>query len=335
VKAGKLPPHLLRDVILNKHGQKRTEVIVPAALGEDSAVVDLQGDYLVISSDPITGAANDIGWFGVHISCNDIAAGGGEPLGILLTILLPLTASEADLDKLMTDAHRAAKEVGIEIIGGHTEVTPGINQTILMTTAIGRAKKEKDIVSSAGLQPGDFLLLTKGAGLEGTAILASEYEDELKDLVNLDVILRAKAFSKEISIVPEARLAIRAGAKALHDVTEGGVLGALYEMAEASSVGLAIEEEKIMIRKETKLICSSLDISPLKLISSGALLIGIAKENLSILENLFDENDIPYSIIGQAMPRQKGLNLIRGYSISEIDEPESDELWRLKERFGL
>jgi len=272
MKTGKLPPALLEERVLSRQGARRPEVVVPAALGEDSSVLDLDGELCVVSTDPITGSGSEIGWLAVHVSCNDVASNGADPVGILLTILVPEHWELDQLEALVEQADRAAQEAGIQIIGGHTEVTPDIPRLIISGTVIGRAPRDR-LVTSAGLKPGSYIVVTKGVGLEGTAILAYDYRDRLvKQGVPPEVIDGAARLASRISVVPEARIASQSGATAMHDVTEGGVLGALYEMARASGVGLEARVDDMPVLPETRYVCDALRVDPMLCLSSTTLL---------------------------------------------------------------
>lgn len=326
MEAGKLDATSLENKVFPYTGKKRAEVVLRAAIGEDSAAIEL-GEWLsVFSSDPITGAATENGWLAVHVSCNDIASNGAEPVGVMLTLLMPEDQGPEGVEKIMKSAHQAALELGIEIIGGHTEFTYGLNQPIICATAVGKVKKEQ-LITSAGAQVGDDIVVTKGIGLEGTTILALDYEDKLEGLVAREYLTNAKNFLQFVSVVPEGRIAAALGATAMHDVTEGGLLGALYEVAEGSQVGVEIVQELIPLWPETRAITEALKIDPLKLISSGSMLITIS-EGEKLVARL-GEAGIQGAVIGKVTSgSQKILKTPQGEV--EICKPESDELWRVK-----
>lgn len=381
LKSGKLPPELLKTFVLGRISTKRPEVIVHAGLGEDSAVIDFGEWACVVSTDPITGARKDAGWLAVHVTCNDVASNGAEPIGVLVTVLCPerldkdllrslgvdprsdvegeppllselpsslglpskaassmrpmpfarVQASVKEraslhllvIDRIMKDAARAASELGIEILGGHTEITPGLPQPIISATAIGKAPRDR-VITSSGANPGDLLILTKGAGIEGTAILASDFEELLKGALRSDVLEGAKRFTEKISVVKEGLIASKNGASAMHDVTEGGVLGAIYEMAEASGVGVEVWVDRIPVAAETKKICDFFSIDPMKLISSGSMLISAPKSDPIL--SLLKKEGIEASVIGRVV--QEGRVLIKNGIIETLYPPESDELWK-------
>jgi len=322
MKVGKLPPSVLSQIVFPNLGVRRPEVLVHSGLGEDSTVVDF-GDWVaVLSTDPITGAVQNQGWLGVHVACNDVAAMGAEPLGVLVTLLLTEADPVGNAARIMREVHQAARELGIEVLGGHSEITPGLSGDVISLTAVGRAPKAQ-FVTSAGARPGDELVLTKAAGLEGTAILATDRAEWLAGRVGADVVGRAQEFLREISVVREGLAAVRAGATAMHDATEGGVLGAIYELAVASGVGVEVDVERIPIRPETRQICACFGIDPLRLVSSGALVVA-APAGGRIVEALA-RLGVSAAVVGRATAGPMELLTSRGRA--ELAPPESDELW--------
>jgi hydrogenase expression/formation protein HypE len=326
MRSGKLSPEDLRRLVLGRLGTRRTDVLVHAALGEDSAVIDLGAESCVLSADPITAAGERAGWLGVHVACNDIAAMGASPVGVLATVLLPESADEALVTTLMEDMHRAAEELGIEILGGHTEVTPGIAATILAMTAVGKAPRDR-IVRSSGARAGDAIVLAKWAGLEGTAILSNDCADALTGRVAPALIAAGARCIDFVSVVREGLAAAELGATAMHDPTEGGVLGAIWEMAEASSLGFELDVAHVPIRDETKAICEVFGADPLKLISSGALLIACA-DGPAMVKGLHTQS-LTATVIGRMLDAERVI--LRDGQREPAQPVWRDELWRVLE----
>jgi len=326
VRVGKIPPQVLESCVLPYLGQRRPEVLVHSGLGVDSAVVDLGGELCVLSSDPITGATHNLGWLAVNVSCNDLAANGAEPVGVMVTLLAAERTAEDDLKQIMKDIHRACLELGIEVLGGHTEVTQGLPAPILCMTAVGKAVAGR-LVNAMGARVGDDVVLTKAAGLEGTAVLASDFEAELLQHLDPTIVKSAQSFLSRISVVTEGTTAARCGANAMHDVTEGGVLTALYEMAVASQVGVEVWAENIPVLPETVAICDYFGLDPFSLVSSGAML--IAAPSGAALVGELSAQGVPASIIGRVTANGRVLHR-RGRQ-EEIVPAERDELWRVLE----
>lgn len=325
MKIGKVPPSLLRELVFGTIKNKRSEIILRPEIGEDCSAIHLNDNEIFLTStDPITGATENIGYLSVHVSCNDIASSGGEPIGILLTVLLPETSSKEDLGKIMEDAEKAAKEVNIEIIGGHTEITDAVNRPIISTTAIGKVEREK-LVSTNNAKIGQDIIMTKWAGLEGTAILAKDFEKMLSSGLSKKLLNRAQSFSEFLSVVPEGIIARDYGATSMHDATEGGVLGAVWEIAEASGVGVEVYLDKIPVRPETMDICRYFDISPYRLISSGCMIIA-AYEGEKLVSKLKD-NNIEAKVIGKII--EKDRICIQNGLAASLEQPDVDELYKV------
>lgn len=323
---GKVPVEVLKDIIIGRITTKRKEVLVGSAVGEDCAVLDFQDQLCVISTDPITGAVTDIGSLAIDVACNDIASNGAEPVAVMMTVLAPEGTTAGDLSKIMEDASRAAARVNVEIMGGHTEVTDVVNRLLISTVALGKHPRNR-MVTTAGAQVGDVVFMTKTAGLEGTAILAHDYEERLKDRMPGEQLKRAKELKESISVVPEGLIAGEIGVHSMHDVTEGGVEGALWELAEASGKGLRIHLDAIPVLPETAEICRIFDINPHRLISSGVMLITLSQDRSNQLEKALEEAGIHWSRIGTVTESERIM--IRQGKETPLEPPESDELYRV------
>lgn len=325
MKIGKVPPFVLKELVFNTIKNQRNEIILGAGIGEDCSAIDLNDDEIfLVSTDPITGAVEDAGYLAVHVSCNDIASSGGEPVGILLTILLPETSSMDQLNKIMKDAEKAAREINIEIIGGHTEITDAVNRPIISTTAIGKAQRERIIYTGKG-EVGQDIIMTKWAGLEGTAILAKDFEEKLLNNFTKEFLCNAQSLNKFLSVVPEGKIASEYGATSMHDATEGGILGAIWEIAEASNVGVVVYLDEIPVKKETIEICKYFDISPYRLISSGCMI--IASYEGQKLVNELKRNNIDAKVIGKI--KKEDRIYIHNGNISPLEQPDVDELYKI------
>lgn len=325
---GKVPPDLLRRYVYTHLGTRRPDVCVRAAIGEDCASITFGDEVAVLTTDPITGAGRDLGWYAVCVATNDLAAAGAEPVALMLTVLLRPGQSVEDLARVMREAGRAAESLGVEIVGGHSEVTGGIDRTIVVVTAVGRARRDA-VLRSGGARPGDDLVLTKGAGIEGTAILAADLEARLRPALGDAVVDRAQAFRDRISVLPEGRAATRAGARAMHDVTEGGVLGAVYEMAVASGIGVWLDADRVPVPDETAAICAHFGADALALIGSGALLIATPDPG-RVLEAVAAAG-APAAIIGAFHPAATPAVVRRAGREEPLVPPVRDELWRILE----
>lgn len=326
MKIGKVPESVLKRSVLRQIHTKRKEVLLGAGVGEDCAAVKLAEDEVfVISTDPVTGTATDIGNLAIHITINDLASAGAEPVGVMLTILLPEGATEDDLKKIMGQMEIVCQEANVQIMGGHTEVTRAVSQPLVNVCGIGKAKEGK-LVSTAGAKPGDDILVTKWIGLEGSSIIAKEKEQELSSRYPLSLIKKAQGFDQYLSVLPEAALAVKSGVSAMHDVTEGGIFGALWELAESSGVGLEIDLKKIPVKQETIEVCEFFGINPYELISSGCMLMAASDGNTLVRE--LQKNGIHAVVIGKAVDGNDRV-LLNEEERRFLEPPKTDELYKV------
>jgi hydrogenase maturation factor len=278
--------------------------------------------------DPITGALERIGWLAVNVNANDIATFGVEPAFLFSCILLPEGSDKRDIETICVQMDKAARELGLAIAGGHCEVTPGLTNPIVVGCTIGIAENGK-YVTAGEAKNGDRLILTKSAGIEGTAILASDREEELNKVMDPRALRSAEEMISQVSVVKDAIVAFKTGGvDAMHDPTEGGIRGGVYEMAEASSLGVKIIEEEIPIQPETTEICRHFDIDPLQLVSSGALLIAAKPKAVNKIIGNLRQLKIPASIIGDFVEGPQNRTLIgRNGKLQTLPKPASDHLW--------
>lgn len=323
MEEGKIPSELLRKLVFDNIKVKNADVILRPEIGEDCTAIEY-GDYAcVLSTDPITGADKGLGSLAVHISCNDVASSGVKPIALLMTIMAPIGTTEEDIKIVMKEAGETAAELNVEIAGGHTEITSAVNKMIVSTTAIGKILKHR-LVKTAGAELGDDVVMTKWAGLEGTAILANDRESELQSQLTTEELEKAKALSKHISVVKEGVLAGELGVNSMHDVTEGGIFGAAWEVAESSCTGIDIDISKIPVLKETKKICDFYNIDPYRLISSGSMIITCS--NGAELVDKLGQIGVPAAIIGKITA--EGRYLIKAGEKEELQPPGADELFK-------
>ncbi|MCW4024679.1 MAG: AIR synthase family protein [Candidatus Bathyarchaeota archaeon] len=325
---GKIPIDILKEVVFKHLGANRSEVLLGPTAGVDGAVLDFGNKNAIVSMDPITGAVERIGWEAININANDVATFGVEPAFFFSTIMLPANSDSKIIETISTQIHTAAKELGIAIVGGHCETTPGLANPIVVGCIMGLTEKG-NYVTAAGAKPGDQIILTKSAGIEGTAILASDREAQLSKVFNPALLECAKGFFGQISIVKDALTAYRAGGvHAMHDPTEGGILNGIHEMADAAGLGARVFEEKITIEPETAKICRFFEIDPLQLISSGALLIAAEPESTKKIIDDLAEQHIYADVIGEFNPNPtKRLLIKKDDSVEMLPRPVSDHLW--------
>ena len=339
MKIGKLENHVLEKLVFNNIKYRRPEVKERSGIGKDCAVVDF-GEYeCVVSTDPITASINDIGRIAISITCNDIATKGIQPIGIMLAVMLPVGTTEEEISTMMKQAGDEAARLQVEIIGGHTEITDAVVKPVIVSTAIGRIKADGCKIQT-NPKAGDSIIMTKYAGLEGTGIIASDFEEVLKTFLSPEEISRAKSTLNDLSVVKEGIIAGNLGATSMHDITEGGVLGAVWEICTNAGVGCEINQESIPVLEVTQKICGHFGIDYLKLISSGSMLIIAGEEQCeSILIELHKQN-IKSGVIGKLIKAKSqsiaGISetgdcfLVANGRKQLIMPPESDHIYLVK-----
>jgi len=330
VDIGKFP-HSLLEKLLQKPRATDPRVLLGPGLGEDAAVIDLAETLLIAKSDPITFATDRIGWYAVQVNANDIACMGGTPRWFLATLLVPESFSEDQAEEVFNQVLDACNAIDVTLIGGHSEVTYGIDRPIVSGSMLGEVTRDR-LVKTGGALEGDSIVVTKGLAIEGTALLALERADDLRKVgVSDDTITQCSNLldGAGISVLTDAQVACAtAQIHSMHDVTEGGLVTGLREIAAASGLGVAIEEGSIPVLPETFEVCRALALDPLGLLASGALLITLSPEDVPSLLYQLEKKGIDGWEIGRMMPAEEGLVSIGRTGEVELPRFSRDELAR-------
>ena len=333
---GKLPNELLAR-LLGRIQRRDSRVLVGPGVGHDAAVIDAGGDRLLVAkSDPVTFASDNIGWYAVHVNANDVACMGARPQWFLATVLLPEGSPEEQASRVFGQVLEACEALEIELVGGHTEITYGLDRPIVVGAMLGEVEREA-LVQPSGAREGDALILTKGIAIEGTAVLAGEASERLEHLGVASAALeraRRYVFEPGISVVRDAQTcceAVRAGAgavHAMHDPTEGGLATALHEMAEASGLGVEVREEAITVLPETEAICAAASLSPLGLLASGALLVALAEDDCERALAALGDAGIEARRIGSMVKQEVGVIMGKHAGTKAVPRFARDEVAR-------
>jgi hydrogenase maturation factor len=330
---GKLPPEILSGIIA-KAPISDPRLILGPGIGLDCAVVELGDTCLVFKSDPITFATDEIGWYAVQVNANDIATTGATPQWLLVTALLPENlTTELIVEEISNQVFDACSSLGISVIGGHTEITCGINRPIIACTMIGEVPRE-NLITPKGASPGDQILLTKGIPIEGVAIIARELPNKLHDICSDSEIQTATnyLYTPGISVVRDAQLAAKAGqVHAMHDPTEGGLASALWELAEACGHTLIINPDAVLILPLSEKICHALEVNPLETIASGSLLLTCPPGDSKNIRLALESEGIPCVEIGSIRKGKPEVLQSTSKGMIPMHRPERDEIARLFE----
>lgn len=319
---GKVPPSLLEALVVGRTGAADDRVRQGPAYGEDAAAIDIGERTLVVNADPISLAVGRIGTLGVDVACNDVAASGAVPEWLTSVLFLP-DDDEAVLDEITRQLDETARQRGVAIVGGHSEYTPALETPLLVLTAFGLTDR---YVPTGGARPGDRVLLTKGAAIEATAILATDFRDLVADEIPESVIDRGAAFYDEVSVLGEAAV-VSEVATAMHDPTEGGLVDGLLELAVASGVSLSVDPDAVPIREATRLLCRAAGVDPLRTFGSGALVATVPEESVETVRERLAEQGIECAVIGSVEDGEPELRL----GEQTITDPGRDEMYALWE----
>ncbi len=330
--AGKLPPELLGQLLAAIPDDP--SILIGAGIGRDAAAVRHGDRVLVLKTDPITFATDEIGWYAPNVNANDIACMGATPRWMLATALLPDGSTTPGLVRTIFKSLRdACDALGILLVGGHTEITTGLDRTILVGMMVGEAD-EDELIDPRQAAPGDAVILARGIAIEGTSLIAREMPSRLEHALGSDLVERARGFlhNPGISVVQAAtilRHALGRDLHALHDPTEGGLSTGLREIATAAGTGITVDRGRIVTYPETQAICELLELDPLGLIASGALLAAVDRGSADRALAALHEKEIPAAIVGSLTEDSTQVLMRDGNTETDLPTFEVDEIARL------
>jgi hydrogenase maturation factor len=344
MRQGKISENVLKRSVLRQIKTHRNEVISGAGIGKDCAILAFgEGEQTVLSVTPVMAAISDLARYAIPMALNNVAAAGAEPVGVMLSILLPEEMEEPDIKELMMQAEAICSRLHVEIIGGHTEVTAAVAAPIMSVTGVGKKavgenpgvtddwKTENAGAPRAGYPQGiradQDIVVSKWIGLEGTVRLAREHGEELRTKYPVRMIEEAAGFDKYLSIIPEAATAIKSGVCGMHDVSRGGIFGALWEMASGAGVGLEIDLKKLPVKQETIEICEFFELNPYELLSGGCLI--MVTEDGNSLVNALSREEIPAVVVGKTTDSNDRV-LWNEDEKRYLDLPKPDQIYSVK-----
>lgn len=326
MNTGKLSINDLQRMLQRYRGVQRSEVLLAAAPGEDASYLTLGDRTLVLSTDPVTATESSLGTIAFHVNLNDIASTGAEGVGILVTILLPPASRPEILDEIMGELHNLCLKHQVQILGGHTEVTDAVTRPVLSVTAVGVMDKGDEIYSG-NLKAGDSLVVSKHLAIEGTLILAHHMGEAIRDLLSREELAEVLESADLLSVIAEGKVGGRLKVHAMHDITEGGVLGAVYEVAAASGVGCIIDADRLPFREATLKLAAHYKLDVTRLISSGSML--FATDDAKGLVAALAEQGIPAAVIGRVTANEEFFLRQPDGTQIPFDSPLQDEIYRI------
>lgn len=326
MKVGKISEAALSRAVLKQLDHKREEVLFGGAIGEDCCAVRLtEGEACVLSSNPVVGSGKVFGALAVCSAVNNLAASGAEPVGVMITVLLPEEFKESRLKELAETINDVCKTHNIQVMGGHTEVTTAVKEPVFSVTAVGKSK-ENNVLHAGNAKADQDIVMSKWIGMEGSVAIVAAKEKELLERFPKVMVDKLKKLLPECCSVKEAALAVKSGVSAMHDISSGGIYGALYELSEAAGVGLEIDLRAIPIRQETVEICEYLGLNPYYLKSGGSML--MVCDHGQDLVRVLEKAGIPAAVIGRTTSDNAKAVINEG-EISYLERPKADELLKV------
>lgn len=323
MRLGKLSSKELSQLIISKTSLKNKEVVQSAGIAEDCSAIK-SDKILLLTTDPITATGNNAGKLALYVSANDIAVCGGTPIACLLTVIAPPDGTAEQIGAFMAEASETADKLNVDIIGGHTEFSDVVNKMVVVCCMVGTSKK---VIKTCGAKAGDSIILTKSAAVEATAIMAVDHRDKLLACgMTAAELEEAEAFIEKISVMKDASVALKYNVNSMHDVTEGGIYGAVAELAESADLGATIYADRIPVAAVTAKMCNILGVSPMRLISSGSILI-VSPEPDKIVKAL-KKNGVEGTVIG-TMRQSNEITAIGEGTVEEL-LVEPDQLLSIK-----
>lgn len=323
MRQGKISENVLKRSVLKKIKTHRDEVVSGAGIGKDCAILAFGEEETVLSVTPVTAPVTELSSYAIPMALNNVAVSGAEPVGVMLSILLPEETEEAEFQRIMEQAEDVCSDLHVEIIGGHTEVTPAVAHPIMTVTGVGK-KEAARAGFPQGIKANQDIVVSKWIGLEGTARLAKEHKEELCSRYPVRMIEEAAAYDKYLSVIPEAATAMKSGVCGMHDVSRGGIFGALWEMASGAGVGLEIDLKKLPVKQETIEICEFFELNPYELLSGGCLIM-VTEDGNGLVAALARE-EIPAVIVGRTTDSNDRI-LYNEDEKRYLDMPKTDQIY--------
>ena len=327
MKVGKISEVALSRAVFKQLKNRRDEVLFGGSIGEDCTAMKLgKGEVCVISSNPVTGAGKIQGALAVYSAVNNLVTSGAEAIGVMMTVLLPEDFKESRLVELNKQIEEVCQQLQIQVMGGHTEVTVAVNEPVFSVTAIGKVK-ESELLHAKNAKADQDIVMSKWIGMEGSVSIVAAKEKELLERFPKAMIDQIKKMLQNCCVNAEAALAVKSGVSAMHDISSGGIYGALYELSEAAGVGLEIDLRAIPIKQETVEICEYLGLNPYYLKSGGSML--MVCDHGQELVRLLEKEGISAAVIGRTTSENAKAVVNEG-EVSYLERPKADELLKVK-----
>lgn len=330
MKIGKVSESVLKRSILRQLHTKRTEIVSGAGVGADCAIFSLSDAERQVScmQETVVTELSDVSRI-LEKCANNLAVSGATPIAAMITLLLPDSVEEQSVKAIMAEAEKICEMLKMQIAGGQTRITEAVKIPFIVVTGYGIIVEKENCRTLKAAKPGQDIVLSKWVALEGTAFLAKNYREKLYERYPAYLVDEAATYDKFLSVIPEAATAMKSGVCAMHDASEGGILAALWELAEGAGVGLTIDLKKIPIRQETVEVCECLGANPYELMSGGCLIM-TTEDGLGLVAALEAEG-IQATVIGKITDSNDRI-ILNDDEVRYMDRPKQDEIYKFGKR---
>ena len=334
---GKISPEIFDELIYPNLGEKNNNVLIGPQHGVDTSIIDLgNGKVMAFTTDPVFIVPEygweKAAWFAIHILISDLVTSGLKPSYLTIDLNLPLSIKKEELNIMWKVIAEECKKMEISIISGHTAKYEGCNYPMVGgATVVGIGDKDK-YITPKGANKGDKIIITKGAAIEATGLFIATFPEKIKKIFGEDFYKKYENTFYKMSVVKDALIAVSVGVRkngitSMHDATECGIWGGLYEIAKASGVGMKIEKEEIIVLPQVKAICEQFDMDPYSSISEGSLIITVVPNKAKDVIDELNKNNIDASIVGEIVDEKEDIIIIENNKEKKLEHPRIDPFW--------
>ena len=322
---GKVRESILDRSVFKIIEKRREEILYGAGIAQDASVISMtNNEVTVISTNPVTYNFAGMAALGVAQAVNGVAAQGGQPVGMMMTILMPERLREIKLKNIMRETEAACAKENVQICVGHTDVTDNVINPVISFTCVGKAPVDK-VLSAGNIKLDMDIIMTKWIAMAGTVMMLNKYGEQLESRFQRSFLDRMKNFPEYFSCVKEAAVAVNSGVVAMHDAGLGGIKGALWEIASAANVGIEVSFDRIRVKQETIEICEYLGLNPYDMCSTGVMIMA-AEDGAELAEKLCSQG-IEAEVIGRTTESNDRV-LVKNEESRFLTPPRGDEIYK-------
>jgi hydrogenase maturation factor len=334
---GKISPEIFNELIYPRLGAKSDTVLVGPQHGVDVGILEIGNQAVALTTDPVF-IVPEYGWeraawFALHILVSDVVTSGLPPRYLSIDLNLPMEITKNQLDTAWKTIHRECETMGIAVICGHTARYQNCNYPMVGGATVIAVGPKEEYVTPAFAKAGDSIIITKGPAIEAVGIFSAMFPELLEEEFGSDFSDRAQQTFYKMSVVEDAVTAVKVGVRrngvtAMHDATECGVWGGLYELARAADLGVRVEKEKIVVEDCVEEVCGYFGIDPYASISEGTLIISCCQHKADEVVRVLSEKGIRSSIVGELTPPEHGMTLVDAGHEKRLEHPIVGPFWQ-------